>query len=236
MVTCMANELYPDVAFAAARVLKKAGVELEVPAAQVCCGQPAYNAGFPQDARKAALALIAAFEGSEAPIIVPSGSCGDMMAHQFPQLFRDSPELDRAEKFASRVREFSQFLVDDLKRQDLGGSWQGRVAYHPSCHLLRGMGLREQALKLISAVKGTELVPLEGAEECCGFGGAFSIKQPEISGAMLQAKLKSLEAAAPERVISCDLGCLMQMEGGSRRQGKGPRFQHLAQFLSESLP
>lgn len=235
--TCLVNDLYPDVGFAVARVLKKVGWSLDVPGGQVCCGQPGYNAGFPEEARRVARATLRAFAGGEGPLIVPSGSCGDFLKHHLPELFpEDDPDHAAAQALSARVREFSQFLVDDLQAVDLGARASARVAYHPSCHLLRGLGVKEQPQALLGAVRGVELVPFTGQEDCCGFGGAFSETHAPLSGRMLSEKLGHLAQAGPDTLVSADLGCLMHLEGGLRRRGQAVKVRHLAQFLAEALP
>ena len=235
-VTCLVNEFYPRVGFAVAKVLDKVGWSLDVPQAQICCGQPAFNAGYLSDSRKAALAALDVFEGGVGPLLVPSGSCGDMLAHHLAGLFEEgSSEHRRALALSSRVREFSQFLVDDLGVRDLGGRLEATVAYHPSCHLLRGLGVDGQPRQLLEAVKGTRLLPLHDAEVCCGFGGSFSMTHEGLSGAMLDDKLKAVQASQAERLVSCDMGCLMHLGGGLDRRGAGPKVQHLAEYLAESL-
>ncbi|MES2201300.1 MAG: (Fe-S)-binding protein [candidate division FCPU426 bacterium] len=234
--TCLVNELFPEVGFDVVTVLKKLDIEVEVPLTQVCCGQPAYNAGYTEDAKKVALNFIDAFEKTEGPIVAPSGSCSDMVAHHLPSLFADDPSLKaRAEKVASRIREFSQFLVDDLGVTDLGGKLPASVAYHPSCHLSRGLGVKTQPQALIAGVKGATLNSAENMDECCGFGGSFSVTHDALSGAMLEAKMSCLDKAGAERIVSCDMGCLMHIEGGFRHKDQARKVQHLAQFLAESL-
>jgi L-lactate dehydrogenase complex protein LldE len=239
--TCLVNELFPEVGFSVVKVLESLGCQVELPLAQVCCGQPAYNAGYMADSRKVALSFLEAFEKTQGPIVIPSGSCCDMISHHLPGLFEEgSAERARALGVASRAREFSQFLVDDLGAEDLGGRCEASIAYHPSCHLSRGLSVKEQPLRLIKAVKGARLLSFQNAEECCGFGGSFSVTHDELSGAMLQDKMDQISKPQPERVVSCDMGCLMHLEGGFRHKGASapdrPRIQHLAQFLAESLP
>jgi L-lactate dehydrogenase complex protein LldE len=233
--TCLVNEIDPEVGFAVVRVLERAGTLVEVPPAQTCCGQPAYNAGFHDDARAAARHTLRVLHATEGPIVIPSGSCADMLIHQYAVLFRDEPEwLDKARAVASRCREFSQFLFDALGGKDDGTRLQARIAYHPSCHLLRGLGVRTQPKALLAGVDGVTLVPLIDEEECCGFGGLFSVKNPDISGSMMDRKLAAVERSSAERLVSCDLGCLMHLAGGLRRRGSSVKAQHLAQTLDEA--
>jgi L-lactate dehydrogenase complex protein LldE len=232
--TCLVNEFDPAVGMAVVRVLERAGVEVQVPPDQTCCGQPAYNAGFHDEARLAARHTLRLLDETEGPIVIPSGSCADMVAHQYPALFRDDPAaLERARRVAARCREFSQFLAEVAPR-GVGGTLQTRVAYHPSCHLLRGLGVRDEPRAALSAVDGVEQVVVREQDECCGFGGLFSVKNAEISTGMLDRKLTSLEASGADRLVSCDLGCLLQLGGGLHRRGSTLRTQHLAQLLDEA--
>jgi L-lactate dehydrogenase complex protein LldE len=236
--TCILNEIHPEAALAAVRVLERLGVTVEVPLGQTCCGQPAYNGGFHADARKAARHTLDVLAATEGPIVVPSGSCGDMLTHQYPLLFAGEPAyLAKAEAVAARCREFSVFLVDDLGAADLGARLGGarRAAYHPSCHLLRGLGARTQPQALLARVAGLERAEVKDQEECCGFGGMFAVKNAAISGGMLADKLRNLEASGADTVVSCDMGCLLHLEGGLRRQGSRMRVRHLAELLDEGM-
>ena len=233
--TCLVNEVDPDVGMAVVRVLERAGVDVDVPLDQTCCGQPAYNAGFHDEARQVARHTLRVLSRTEGPIVVPSGSCADMLVHQYPVLFQDDPEwLEMARAVAGRCREFSQFL-GDVAPQGVGGTLQARVAYHPSCHLLRGLGVTREPKAQLNAVDGAQQVEVRDQEECCGFGGLFSVKNAEISNSMLERKIAAIEASGADRVVSCDLGCLMQIGGGLHRCGSRVRAQHLAQFLDEAL-
>jgi len=234
--TCLVNELDPDVGVAVVRVLERLGVEVEVPLAQTCCGQPAYNAGFHADARTVARHTIAVLHATEGPIVVPSGSCADMVIHQYAVLLHDEPDwLAKARAVADRCREFSQFVFERLQGAARGGRLRARIAYHPSCHLLRGLGVREPPKALLGGLEGVELVGIRDEEECCGFGGLFSVTNPEISGAIMDRKLTAVEASGADRLVSCDLGCLLHLAGGLRRRGSRVQAQHLAQALDEAL-
>jgi len=228
------NELDPDVGMAVVRVLERAGVDVSVPADQTCCGQPAYNAGFHDEAREVARHTLRVLDGTEGPIVVPSGSCADMLVHQYQELFRDDPAWrERARRVAARCREFSQFL-DEIAPTRPRGKLNARVAFHPSCHLLRGLGVRDQPMAVMATVRGVEQGPVHEQEECCGFGGLFSLKNAEISAGMLERKLAALEASGADRVVSCDLGCLLHIGGGLHRRNSALRVQHLAQLLDEA--
>lgn len=230
------NEIDPDVGMAVVRILERLGIAVEVPLAQTCCGQPAYNAGFHPDARAVARHTLDVLGATEGPIVIPSGSCADMVIHQYEVLFHDEPEWRaKARAVSARCREFSQFLAEALDGTELGARLSARVAYHPSCHLLRGLGVREEPQALLRTVDGVEMAVVRDQEECCGFGGLFSVKNPEISGSMMDRKLANIEQSGADRLVSCDLGCLMHLGGGLRRRGSALKVQHLAQLLDEAL-
>jgi L-lactate dehydrogenase complex protein LldE len=232
--TCLVNELDPDVGMAVVRVLERAGITVQVPADQTCCGQPAYNAGFQDEARQVARHTLQLLSQTRGPIVIPSGSCADMLIHQYAVLFQDDPHLlDTARTLAKRCREFSQFL-GEIAPGGVGGHLPACVAYHPSCHLLRGLGVKREPTALLSTVEGTRQVEVHEQEECCGFGGLFSVKNAEISTGMLERKLAAVEASGADRLVSCDLGCLLHLGGGLHRRGSPVRVQHLAQFLDEA--
>lgn len=232
-VTCLVDHLSPEVGEAVVTVLERLGIEVTVPAGQTCCGQPAFNGGFWDEARDMARHTIRVLEQDDSPIVVPSGSCADMMIHHYPDLFKDEPEWqERARRVAANTVEFSQFLVDVLGVTDVGAAFNGRLTYHPSCHLLRGLQVDRQPRVLLENVTGAELVPLENAEQCCGFGGLFSIKYAPISEDMLGKKLDTVEQAAADCVVGCDLSCLMHMNAGRHRQGKPTHAVHIAQILA----
>jgi len=232
--TCLVNDIDPEVGLAVVRVLERAGCAVDVPADQTCCGQPAFNAGFQDEARTVARHTIELLDRTTGPIVIPSGSCGDMLVHQYPTLFDGDPPLrETAVRVAARCREFSQFLAEQAPH-GVGGALDAKVAYHPSCHLLRGLGVRRQPLAAIDGVSGATSVPVHEQEECCGFGGLFSVKNPEISAAMLARKIDAIEASGADRVVACDLGCLLHIGGGLHRRGSAVRVQHLAQLLDEA--
>jgi L-lactate dehydrogenase complex protein LldE len=233
--TCLVNEVAPEAGWAVVRVLERLGFEVEVPEAQTCCGQPAYNSGFHDEARDVARHTLAVLAASQGPIVIPSGSCADMLTHQYLELFREEPStLAIARGVAARCRELSQFLAEALAGSGWGGRVESRVAYHPSCHLLRGLGVRDEPVALLRGVPGVDLVEVHDAEECCGFGGLFSIKSPEISQAMMERKIKALEQSGADRLVSCDMGCLLHLAGGLRRKGSALKVQHIAELLAEA--
>ncbi|MDB5106597.1 MAG: protein of unknown function cysteine-rich region domain protein [Fibrobacteres bacterium] len=240
--TCIINEVYPEVGMSVVNILERLGIEVRVPASQTCCGQPAFNAGFHADARKVARHTLDLLSATEGPIVVPSGSCGDMITHQYEMLFHGDSRgqggepayLAKARAVSHRCYEFSVFLVDVLGITDLGarlGSNAMKAAYHPSCHLLRGLGAKTQPRALLAGVQGLECADVKDQEECCGFGGMFSVKNAAISGAMLENKLRNLEASGASTVVSCDMGCLMHMQGGLRRKGSKLEVKHISQVL-----
>lgn len=237
--TCLVNEFAPEVGLAAARVLERLGYEVRVPEGLTCCGQPAFNAGFPDQARAAARHTIACLDATEGPIVIPSGSCGDMAIHQYEALFADDPTWrERAHRVAARCREFSVFVAAHRDRLEaLGPACRTptRVMYHPSCHLLRGLGVSDEPRALIAGIAGAALASGTG-DDCCGFGGLFSIKHGDISSRMLERKLGDVAASGAERLVSCDLGCLLHLGGGLHRRGSAVKAQHLAELLDESLP
>ena len=187
-------------------VMESLGVEVDVPKKQTCCGQPAFNSGYWPDARSVAIRFLDVFDG-DGPIVVPSGSCGAMVRHYYPELFRDDPvQLERSRKLGKRLFEFSEFVVDVLGCSDAKGSNRGAITYHPCCHLLRELGVDEQPATLLRAVNGVEIRPLERADVCCGFGGTFAVKMADISSAMLDEKLDNVESTGAETLIAGDAG------------------------------
>lgn len=233
--TCLVNEIDPEVGMAVVRVLERLGFEVLVPLDQTCCGQPASNAGFQDEARAAARHTLAVLDATEGPIVIPSGSCADMLIHQYEALFRDEPRFrDAAHRVAGRCREFSELAAEAAARTPLAGRMATKVAYHASCHLWRGLGETAAPQALLRAVDGLQVVPLPDAEECCGFGGLFSVKMPEVSASIMDRKLAGIEASGADRLVSCDLGCLMHLGGGLHRRGSATRVQHLAQALDEA--
>jgi L-lactate dehydrogenase complex protein LldE len=233
--TCLVEALRPEVGWATVAVLERIGLTVEVPEGLTCCGQPAFNAGAWDDARAMAGHTLDVLEATpqQDPVVVPSGSCAHMIVHGYPELFADDPrQRARAEALAHRTFELTQLLTESPGAAQLEARWPGPVAYHPSCHLLRGLGLRGGPERLLDAVEGADRVELPGAEECCGFGGLFAVKLHAISGAMLQRKLDAIETCGATTVVSCDVSCLTQIEGGLRRRGSRVRACHLAEVLA----
>ena len=215
-----------------ADVLERAGYECEFREAQTCCGQPAFNSGFPSEAREVARHFLRVFEDVDY-VVVPSGSCCSMVRHHFVDLFpEDSHEGRAARRIQGRVYEFSDFLVSVAGVEDLGAHYQGAVTYHDSCHALREMKIKEQPRRLLAHVRGLELREMDAAEECCGFGGTFSVKWGELSSDMLGGKIEAIRATGAGAVVSIDPSCLMQIGGGLSRRGLPIRTMHLAEVLA----
>jgi len=213
-------------------VLRRLGVAVEFPAAQTCCGMPLFNSGYREDAAAVAARTVDVFAGAE-HVVVPSGSCAWMVKTEYPGLLaHDERRRAAALDLAARTHELSQFLVEVLGVETCASTFTGRVTYHDSCHLLRGLGESRSPRALLSGVKGVELVELPGADECCGFGGSFSVRLPEVSAAILAKKLDNVERTGAGCVVACDAGCLMQMGGGLARRGSRVRPLHLAQVLA----
>jgi L-lactate dehydrogenase complex protein LldE len=231
-ITCIVDSLYPEVGEAVVRVLNRAGARVEVPPGQTCCGQPAFNAGMRDQARRMAMHTIAALEPASGDIVVPSGSCAAMIRHAYAEMFAGDEEwLRRAQELSNRTYEFSEYLVDVLGVSDLQARFAGRLTYHSSCHLLRDLGVNHQPRSLLAQVRDCELVELPHADECCGFGGLFSVEHPEISTAMLQRKMANIASTGAQAVVSCDGGCIANINGGFHRRGKPPLARHLAEIL-----
>jgi L-lactate dehydrogenase complex protein LldE len=234
-VTCIIDTLYPEVGEAVVKVLQRAGATVEFPAGQTCCGQPAFNAGMRAQARPIAIHTIQVFEQTQGPVIVPSGSCAAMIRHGYLDLFAEDEEwLPRARLLAERTYELTEFLVDQLGVTDLGARYPGKLTYHASCHLLRDLGVNSQPRALLTRVQEAELVELPSSTECCGFGGVFSVEHPEISTAMLERKIANIEASQAPLVVSCDGGCITNINGGLHRQGKPQRAVHIAEILART--
>ena len=235
--TCLINEFAPEVGFAVARVLERLGYEVAVPRNQTCCGQPAFNAGFQDQARVAARHTIATLDATTGPIVIPSGSCGDMVIHQFEHLFADEAQWRmRAQAVAGRCREFSAFVAEHLASLPVSQPVEAAVAYHPSCHLLRGLAVDAEPKAILAAIPSIQRLELAAAEECCGFGGLFAIKHPDISARMLERKIDNVLASGADRLVACDFGCLLHLAGGLHRRGAAIRVQHLAELIDEACP
>ncbi len=234
-VTCLVDLIRPSVGFAAAKLLEDAGCHVCVPAGQTCCGQPAYNSGDKGTAADLARQTIAALEGFDY-VVVPSGSCGGMLKAHYPELLATDPAWkDRAAKLAARTYELISFLTDVRGVSAVKARLAARATYHDSCSGLRELAIKEQPRRLLASVQGLELVEMADCEICCGFGGTFSIKFPEISNAMVEKKCANVVEANTDLLLAGDLGCLMNMAGKLRRQGRAVEVRHVAEVLAGEL-
>jgi L-lactate dehydrogenase complex protein LldE len=232
-ITCLAEQFFPNVLKGMVELLERLGVQVAFPREQTCCGQPFFNSGYRSQARELAIKWLDVFGETDGFIVSPSGSCVDMVRHHFPALFPpESPEHHRAVEVGKRTFEFTQFLVNQLKVTDVGARFPRKVTYHASCHLLRGLGAREEPKALLRSVHGVEMVPLPGEETCCGFGGVFSVIYPEVSKAMMEAKVRAIDSTGADVVVACDAGCIMNIAGGLRKAGSPVRAMHLIEILT----
>jgi L-lactate dehydrogenase complex protein LldE len=230
----LADQIYPEVGFATLRLLERLGCRVDFPEAQRCCGQPAFNSGYVEEARTVARSLLEAFEDAEY-VVSPSGSCAGMIRHYYGELFAGVPDLgERAALLARKTYELSQFLVQVLGVDDVGARFPHRVTYHASCHAVRLLGAKEEPLALLSKVDGLELVPLVRCEDCCGFGGTFSVKLASISAAMVDEKVDHVLDTEAEYLVGTDMGCLMNIAGRLERRGAKIGVLHLAQVLASA--
>jgi len=232
-MTCLGENFHSGVLRDMVTVLERLGVECALPDNQTCCGQPFYNGGFQSQTVAPARNWLRVFGGTDGYIVAPSASCAEFVRHRYGELFPEgTPEHAAAVETASRTYEFSEFLTHVLHVVDVGASFPHRVTYHAACHMLRLLGLREEPKALLQAVHGLELVPLAGEETCCGFGGVFSVVYPEVSRAMMTAKVRAIEAAGAEAIVTGEPGCLMNIAGGLARAGSTVRPMHLIQVLA----
>jgi L-lactate dehydrogenase complex protein LldE len=233
MITCLGDALFPDVGVATVKLLRRLGVEVEFPPAQTCCGQPFFNSGFHADARDLAKHTIQTF-ANRGTVVAPSGSCAAMVKVEYPELFHDDLVWHgRAEDLAHRTHELSDYLVNVLGVENVGARFEGKATYHMACHL-RGLGVTTEPVRLLRQVQGLEYVPLERSDECCGFGGSFSVRYPEISGAMVTDKATFIEQTGADVVVATDAGCLMNVAGCLRRRQSRVRAMHLAELLAQT--
>jgi L-lactate dehydrogenase complex protein LldE len=237
-VTCIVDMIYPETGMNAVEVLERLGCIVDFPEAQTCCGQMGFNAGYRDDARAVAKHFLTAFKDAEV-IVTPSGSCAAMVRHYYTELFADDPTwYDRAVYAASITWELTEYIVDGLGITDLGAAIGVKavaplkVAFHDACHGLRGLHIQDQPRALASSIENVTVNPLTGADQCCGFGGLFAIKMPEVSGAMLNDKVRNIAASDADVIVTCDASCLTQMNGGLSRQGCPKRVVHIADVLA----
>jgi L-lactate dehydrogenase complex protein LldE len=231
--TCLVDQFCPQAGDATVAILERLGLAVVVPPDQTCCGQPAFNGGFRDEAAAMARYTIDVLSACPDPVVVPSGSCADMMINRYPELFAaDGVYGPKARELAARTFELTQFLVDVMGVEDTGAHWQGSVAYHASCHGLRGLGLKTQPRQLLAHVAGAQVADLPDAETCCGFGGLFAVKMPELSGAMLASKLDAITRSGADTIVATDVSCLMHIGGGLSRAGSPVRVRHIAEVLA----
>jgi len=231
-VTCVVDQLFPQVGLSMAQVLERAGYHVEFLPQQTCCGQPAFNSGYLEEARQVARHFLDVFEDA-GDIVVPSGSCTSMITHHFADIFAGDPgALERVHRLEPRVWEFSRFLLEAARIEDVGARYEHVVTYHDSCHALRELRIKSGPRLLLSKVRGLTLKEMDAAEECCGFGGTFSVKFAEVSGGMARSKIDSLLKTGADTVVSIDSSCLMQIQGALSRAGTPVRALHLAEVLA----
>lgn len=229
---CLVDAMYPEVGEAMVEVFDRLGIPVIFPEDQTCCGQPAFNSGYRQEARSAASRFIEIFSSAQV-IVCPSGSCVHMVRHHYPELFAgDQASQQKAREIAGKTYEFTEFLVDRLGLAAIDGYFPHRVTYHDSCHLSRGLGIACQPRKLLDSITGLELVEMIGSDTCCGFGGTFAVNYPEISTAMVDEKIDNILATGAEVVTGCDISCLMNIEGRLTRRGESLKVMHIAQILA----
>lgn len=230
-ITCLVDLFHTEVGKATVELLESLGCEIDFPTGQTCCGQPAYNTGYIKEAKEAMKHMIKTFEHAEY-IVSPSGSCA-LMFKDYPHIFKGDPVWEpRAKRVAERTYELTQFIVEVLKVENVGAKLVGKATYHTSCHMTRLLGVKEPPLKLIKNVEGLEYIPLPNAQDCCGFGGTFSVKMADISEKMVDEKIHHIESIGAEYVIGADCGCLMNISGRINRLGKPIKVMHIAEVLT----
>ncbi|MCQ4041804.1 (Fe-S)-binding protein [Streptantibioticus rubrisoli] len=239
-ITCVNDALYPGTGRAVVTLLRRLGVEVDFPAEQTCCGQVQYNTGYRRQTEPLVRRFATVFTEYDA-VVTPSGSCAAMVREHYPRIARRAADEDRDGELAEltgrivpKVYELSEFLLDVLRVEDVGGYFPYTVAYHPTCHSLRLLGVGDRPTRLLRAVKGLDLVELPGAEECCGFGGTFSVKNPDVSAAMGADKARAAVDSGAQVLCAADNSCLMHIGGTLSRRGGGPRVLHLAEILAST--
>ncbi|CQR70753.1 Lactate utilization protein A [Sporomusa ovata DSM 2662] len=234
-ITCICDSMYPQVGEAMVRVLEKLGVTLDFPPEQTCCGQPALSSGYWEDARPVAETMLTAFKNSQY-VVAPAGSCITAVKEYYPLLFEKEPEKYRqAKELSAKLFEFSEFVVKILKQEDVGARFPYRVTYHSSCHARRFLNTDQYVRTLLANVKEIDYVPLPHEEACCGFGGTFSVKLPEISEAMVDAKARNILDTKADVLVGVDLSCLMNIDGRLKKQKTNVRVMHIAELLDEGM-
>jgi L-lactate dehydrogenase complex protein LldE len=233
-ITCLIDTFFPHVGESMVEVLRRVGVDLDFLADQTCCGQPAFNSGYHPDAKILAKRFLSIFD-KDHYIICPSGSCTSMVKIFYKDLFKNDPETHEiTQRVSARTREFSDFIVNVLNREDVGASFNGKVTYHDSCHLLRELKVKDEPRILINSVKGIDFIEMSNSDTCCGFGGTFSIKFPDVSASILDEKVEHITNTGADAVVSSDMGCLMQIGGALRRRKIPIKTMHLAELLASN--
>jgi L-lactate dehydrogenase complex protein LldE len=233
-VQCLVDSMFPQTAEAMVSIFQRLQIDFDYPTQQTCCGQPAFNSGYRKDATVAARRFIEIFE-NEAVIVCPSGSCVHMVRHHYPELFADDPEmLARAKAVGSKTFELTQYLVDELHLSNIGAEFPGKVTYHDSCHLSRGLQINSQPRTLLHHIKGLEFIEMKDSDTCCGFGGTFAINYPDISTAMVDEKIENILASGAEVVTGCDISCLMNIQGRLSRREENVKVMHIAELLAST--
>jgi len=233
--TCLVDTFFPETGEAVVKLLRHFGAEIHYPKGQTCCGKPPDSAGYAKYARDAAKQFLTVFEGTD-PIVVPSGSCASMIKNHYPRMFDDDPSMrEKAEQAAARTFELSQFLVHRLAAHEADLSSRGKITYHSSCQLARELGVKREPLLLLESLRGAEFVEMPNFDRCCGFGGTFMGKLPEISMAMADDKAEAIVATQADTVTGCDHGCLMNIRDALRRRGANVQVKHMADLLAEGL-
>jgi len=229
--TCLVDMFKSDVGKATVELLERLGCEIDFPESQVCCGQPTYNSGYVEEAKPAMKQMIDTFQHAEY-VVSPSGSCAYMF-HEYQHIFKDDPVYGpKAQELAAKTYELTEFIVDVLKIEDVGATFPGKVTYHTSCHMTRLLGVRKAPITLLKNVKGLEYIELPGKENCCGFGGTFSVKMGQISEQMVNEKVQHVEETGADYLIGADASCLMNIGGRITRQGKPIKVMHIAEVLN----
>ncbi|WP_033829604.1 (Fe-S)-binding protein [Bacillus andreraoultii] len=230
-ITCVSDIMFPNVGKNTVEILERLGCEVDFPAAQTCCGQPAFNSGYLEEAKASMKQMIRAFKDSEY-VVGPSGSCVGMI-REYPHVFKGDPEWEKpAQELATKTFELTQFIVDVLGVTDVGSTFKGRVTYHPSCHMTRILGVKDAPKLLLQNVKGIEFIELPSGEDCCGFGGTFSVKKPEISAEMVKEKSRHVSETEADYLCGGDMACLMNIGGRMQREGKNVQVIHISEILN----
>lgn len=230
-ITCISDIMFPKVGKNTVEILERLGCEVDFPTLQTCCGQPAYNSGYLEEAKGSMKQMIRAFKDAEY-VVGPSGSCVGMI-REYPHVFKGDSEWGKpAQELAAKTFELTQFIVDVLGVKDVGSTFKGKVTYHPSCHMTRILGVKDAPKILLQNVKGIEFVELPSDEDCCGFGGTFSVKKPEISAEMVKEKSRHVTETGAEYLVGGDMGCLMNIGGRMQREGKNVKVIHISEILN----